>query len=251
MGFVNGDVPITEQGPGGLASWTMGCGPGGLASCGTMYHKKCRILGHGVCCVLDHGTIHMFGPWGVGVSVVYLAVLHHVMEIEGLGHVSNHDPEGRTLPTDDSVLLVHTQLMTLYCWSIQVIREHYLRDDIWCVVSPVPCCPNGHACCGIHLDGELACFVESEPSCGIVLIQPTDGSPACCFLFPHSLPSVPPQRSGSPLDEDCDVTAHKLGVTAKHYLLIDTNVALHQVQGEGEGSSGVSLGILKLLCLPW
>lgn len=49
---------------------------------------------------------------------------------------------------------------------LKVIREHYLRDDIW---------------------------------------------------------------SGTPLDPECNVEAHKLSSTAKHYLVIDTNVALHQI----------------------
>ncbi|EFJ53011.1 hypothetical protein VOLCADRAFT_55673 [Volvox carteri f. nagariensis] len=35
--------------------------------------------------------------------------------------------------------------------------------------------------------------------------------------------------SGSPLDAECDPASHKLSGTAPHYLLIDTNVALHQL----------------------
>ncbi|GFR51506.1 hypothetical protein Agub_g13921 [Astrephomene gubernaculifera] len=35
--------------------------------------------------------------------------------------------------------------------------------------------------------------------------------------------------SGSPLDPDCDPSCHKLSASAPHYLLIDTNVALHQL----------------------
>ncbi|GIL78962.1 hypothetical protein Vretifemale_8329 [Volvox reticuliferus] len=35
--------------------------------------------------------------------------------------------------------------------------------------------------------------------------------------------------SGSPLDPECDPASHKLSATAAHYLLIDTNVALHQL----------------------
>lgn len=49
---------------------------------------------------------------------------------------------------------------------LKVVREHYLRDDIW---------------------------------------------------------------SGSPLDPECDPSAHKLAADADHYLIIDTNVALQQV----------------------
>lgn len=49
---------------------------------------------------------------------------------------------------------------------VKVVREHYLRDDIW---------------------------------------------------------------SGSPLDPDCDPSAHKLAADADHYLIVDTNVALQQV----------------------
>lgn len=49
---------------------------------------------------------------------------------------------------------------------VKVVREHYLRDDIW---------------------------------------------------------------SGSPLDPDCDPSAHKLAADADHYIVVDTNVALQQV----------------------
>jgi exosome complex exonuclease DIS3/RRP44 len=54
----------------------------------------------------------------------------------------------------------------MYKHSLQVVREHYLRDDIY---------------------------------------------------------------SGSPLDPECPPEAAKLSGEAPHYLLIDTNVALHQV----------------------
>ncbi len=37
-------------------------------------------------------------------------------------------------------------------------------------------------------------------------------------------------RSGTSLDPECDASAHKLSASAAHYLLIDTNVALHQVR---------------------
>lgn len=50
--------------------------------------------------------------------------------------------------------------------SLQIVREHYLRDDIY---------------------------------------------------------------SGTPLDPECDAASHKLSPSAPHYLLIDTNIALHQV----------------------
>ena len=36
--------------------------------------------------------------------------------------------------------------------------------------------------------------------------------------------------SGTELDPSCDPESHKLSPAAKHYLLIDTNVALHQVR---------------------
>lgn len=36
-------------------------------------------------------------------------------------------------------------------------------------------------------------------------------------------------RSGSPCDPECPADEHKLSAAATHYLLIDTNVALHQV----------------------
>ena len=36
--------------------------------------------------------------------------------------------------------------------------------------------------------------------------------------------------SGTELDPACDPESHKLSPAAKHYLLIDTNVALHQVK---------------------
>lgn len=35
--------------------------------------------------------------------------------------------------------------------------------------------------------------------------------------------------SGTPLDPQCDPSAHRLSASAPHYLLIDTNVALHQL----------------------
>lgn len=50
---------------------------------------------------------------------------------------------------------------------LKVVREHYLRDDIW---------------------------------------------------------------SGSPLDPECDQDAVKLSGTASHYLVVDTNIVLQQVQ---------------------
>lgn len=43
-------------------------------------------------------------------------------------------------------------------------------------------------------------------------------------------PHPPPRRSGSPLDPEADPSSHKLSAAAPHYLLIDTNVALHQVR---------------------
>lgn len=35
--------------------------------------------------------------------------------------------------------------------------------------------------------------------------------------------------SGTPLDPESDSAANKLSATAKHYLIVDTNVALSQV----------------------
>ena len=35
--------------------------------------------------------------------------------------------------------------------------------------------------------------------------------------------------SGSPLDPDCDAAAAKLSATARHYLVVDTNIVLQQV----------------------
>ncbi|KAF5828225.1 hypothetical protein DUNSADRAFT_18006 [Dunaliella salina] len=35
--------------------------------------------------------------------------------------------------------------------------------------------------------------------------------------------------SGTPLDEECEASAHKLSASASHYLVIDTNIALHQL----------------------
>ena len=37
--------------------------------------------------------------------------------------------------------------------------------------------------------------------------------------------------SGSPLDPECDPSAYKLSADAAQYLVVDTNVALHQVTG--------------------
>ena len=60
----------------------------------------------------------------------------------------------------------------------------------------------------------------------------------------HAPPPSPfPPRSGSPLDDSCDASAHKLSAAAPHYLLIDTNVALHQVGGlPGPGLGGAGGG---------
>jgi hypothetical protein len=49
------------------------------------------------------------------------------------------------------------------------------------------------------------------------------------------------RRSGSPLDAGCDPSAHKLAPDAKHYLVIDTNVALHQVRGSSSSSTAAAL----------
>ena len=63
--------------------------------------------------------------------------------------------------------------------------------------------------------------------------------------LPLLSPPLCPDRSGSPLDEECNASAHKLSATAKQYLLIDTNVALHQVghwgRRRGEGRTNVAL----------
>lgn len=42
--------------------------------------------------------------------------------------------------------------------------------------------------------------------------------------------------SGTPLDPESDAAANKLSATAKHYLVVDTNVALSQV-GHGDRAS--------------
>ncbi len=72
---------------------------------------------------------------------------------------------------------------------LKVVREHYLRDDIW---------------------------------------------------------------SGSPLDPECDPSAHKLAADADHYVIIDTNVALQQVGGDSGPSASVrdifQLNTSLLLC---
>ena len=64
-----------------------------------------------------------------------------------------------------SALISCSQNVFNWLW-LQVVREHYLRDDIY---------------------------------------------------------------SGSPLDPDCDPSAYKLGSDSKHYLVVDANVALHQM----------------------
>lgn len=61
--------------------------------------------------------------------------------------------------------------------------------------------------------------------------------------YPSAIPTPPKTyfcvclRSGSPLDPACDPSAHKLSADAPHYLVIDTNVALHQVRLMLEGFS--------------
>lgn len=37
-------------------------------------------------------------------------------------------------------------------------------------------------------------------------------------------------RSGTPLDPECPAEAHVLSPDADYYLVVDTNVALHQVR---------------------
>lgn len=66
----------------------------------------------------------------------------------------------------------------------------------------------------------------------------------CSLCRPFRL-LLPTFRSGTPLDEKCDPSAHKLSASAKRYLLIDTNVALHQVRTlrgrrEGAGTRGAA-----------
>lgn len=41
--------------------------------------------------------------------------------------------------------------------------------------------------------------------------------------------------SGTPLDRECPPDCYKLSGEAAHYLLVDTNVVLHQVGGRAEG----------------
>jgi hypothetical protein len=48
-------------------------------------------------------------------------------------------------------------------------------------------------------------------------------------LLKTRTPPVPLTRSGSPLDPECPPESHKLSPAAAAYLVIDTNVALHQL----------------------
>ena len=55
--------------------------------------------------------------------------------------------------------------------------------------------------------------------------------------------------SGTELDPACDPESYKLSPAAKHYLLIDTNVALHQASGRwGMQTAAGSLMIPPPFC---
>ena len=47
--------------------------------------------------------------------------------------------------------------------------------------------------------------------------------------------------SGSPLDPDCSASAYKLSADAAHYLIIDTNLALHQVRSLGHAIASLAM----------
>ena len=76
-------------------------------------------------------------------------------------------------------------------------------------------------------------------SCAGSLVRMPPGRPA---LTPHANARSSPRPqvvrehylrddiySGSPLDPACDPAAHRLAADAAHYLVVDTNVALHQM----------------------
>ena len=74
-------------------------------------------------------------------------------------------------------------------------------------------------------------------------------SSAASHLSPRSVPSPQVVRehylrddiySGSPLDPECPPEACKLSGEAPHYLLVDTNVALHQVGWWGGRGTGAT-----------
>jgi exosome complex exonuclease DIS3/RRP44 len=78
----------------------------------------------------------------------------------------DHRPHLASIKTRNRSRCVVFTLLSIFTGNLQVVREHYLRDDIY---------------------------------------------------------------SGSPLDPQCDPSAHKLAPDAAHYLMLDTNVALHQM----------------------
>ena len=101
---------------------------------------------------------------------------------------------------------------------------------------------------GRPFDGWLAAATR-----GCLALSPANLSPSLseglCLTPPLFSPHPCLVRSGSPLDEECDASAHKLSATAKQYLLIDTNVALHQVGG-GAREGGEPPGTQCLLGHP-
>ena len=90
-------------------------------------------------------------------------------------------------------------------------------------------------------------FVRKTKKGGVVKVEPAHH----CFLSQTAVPPITKLTkvskvqvvnqhylrddiySGSPLDPDCIAEAYKLSADAAHYLVIDTNLALHQVGPPG------------------
>jgi hypothetical protein len=78
--------------------------------------------------------------------------------------------------------------------------------------------------------------LAGTPHCAVSLWRSLHhGVPATLLRPAALLPADCNCRSGSPLDPGCDPSAHKLAADARHYLVIDTNVALHQVRCSSRG----------------
>lgn len=95
-----------------------------------------------------------------------------------------------------------------------MVREHYLRDDIWCAAGCS--CFSIRQLCALFLPSRRRCHGRAPDA-----QRPWHPAASC-------RPPVP-CRSGSPLDAECPQEAHKLSGSAATYLLIDSNVALHQL----------------------
>ena len=98
--------------------------------------------------------------------------------------------------------------------------------------------PSGHADAA-HEKTQNALFSSAAAGAHRCILRRRRQPPAACAAANTvccPLPQVVREHylrddiySGSPLDPDCPPDAYKLSSEAPHYLIVDTNVALHQV----------------------